>query len=399
MKRKRVLFVRKNYPVFEDEHAHDDDDVLSDTQAAMAFVESSLVAVEKDDGEFEYVSGSRESEFISSLHQLARRVVMSKDEVAKVVSVGSKRREMFKLKPTEMIADLIEAFGDMQMLVRHEYPAHRYSPVLKLFLDLQPAASQITQFFRRSYDNGSDLILPNKLIRRAMRKLRYMVRIALTHHKTFARNPRKNFSNMIEAMEDAAECSPRLASGRIDLFIGSKEHRFKTRHEPPSRAELKEFMGYRRRFIRYVQNRLKGSLLRMFTKLEYGRDRFFHVHCLILLNGQHYKDMPGLMDELGAKWDAITGCTKSFTNVHKLKRRLHYEAIGLVDVRDRRVQIGLQKLASYFTLADVFVKLEIDEADVETFAILGPVLKPKPGAYRPVLRMTFREAVETITYM
>lgn len=400
MKRRRFYFTRKYYPIFESSNASDDDDVLDLTMAGMALKEHSIIPVKQSDGKLKELSGNREPEFISGLHQVARALVWYKENCYEVVEVRRKPRIALKIKLKELGLDVKHAFGDDLQLACYEYPAHELSPVLKVFCELQFAAAEILRLFR-TYDTQDEVKQALWFIDRSIRKLRFIVRLAVGRHKTFCRNPRRNFSNITGAIEDAGQFSQWINSGRVDLFIGQNEHRFKPTHKAPTRADWIKLRGYRRKFVRHVQNRFKGILLRMFVKLEYGRDRFLHLHVWILLNGQLYKeDMSDVMEQLGAQWERITGGEGTFTNVHRIHRKpLRFNAIGLVNVRERDVQIGFQKLAAYFTLADAFVKLYIDEVELETFAIFGPELTPKPGAYRPVLRMSFKEAMDTISYM
>lgn len=154
--------------------------------------------------------------------------------------------------------------------------------------------------------------------------------------------------------------------------------------EQPQLGHLHELLAYRTRFHAWLRKRFKRDLLLYAWTLEHGPERGLHHHYLVILKPRGNEDHVALVEEIGRKWSAITLGLGTHYNGNENRHKQRYNALGLVSLRDPTVITGLHFIASYLTLAGVYVKLNVG-ADIKTFGkggIMGgddPQVYPKAG--------------------
>lgn len=159
--------------------------------------------------------------------------------------------------------------------------------------------------------------------------------------------------------------------------------------DEPQLGHLPEFLMHRTRFHRWLRKRFKSDLLLYAWTVEHGRETGLHKHYEVILKPRGNEDHVELVEEIGRKWASITCGLGSIHNGNRSRSNYRFRALGLVRMDDPSVITGLQLIASYLTLAGVYVKLRV-RAGVDTFGkgglLGGDGRQSIPKAGRPPKR-------------
>jgi hypothetical protein len=126
-----------------------------------------------------------------------------------------------------------------------------------------------------------------------------------------------------------------------------------------------DILQHRKRFFDYVQRSFGPSMRGFAWKLEVGRQRGYHYHTVIFLDGnQHCSDVR-IAKSLGEHWsEIITQGAGTYFNCNakshdKTMSPYYYDATGMIHTSDFNAMEGLKKLADYITKVDNHMRAAI----------------------------------------
>lgn len=302
---------------------------------------------------------------ISLLHDVAKEVMLQ----GELLFFMERNKRGSWIRSSLLGRRLVQVISADFNQIQADYPLHQFSPVFMIFLRFRRRLPlDPSSYFDQLWSSeDAEKILPATL--RLLELLRRMLgREALkTANENFRRGAMDNFNGLIDAIDWLSQRRTLVTLLRFDLHyckIGSQPVRF---GDEPNLGALDEFMDYRERFHRSLDRRFGGTLWGYAWVLEYGRERTFHLHYLVMLDPRRHEDHKGLVDILGEKWKVLTGGRGEIYNCNAKKRTYRYSAVGQVRLDDPAAVKGLYFIVSYMTLAPLFVKLDIQKR-FHTFA-------------------------------
>ena len=354
-------------------------------------------AIERSD----LVTGRFESHdrVISRIHEVARKLVKSSDPPFYLES-SKKGEGIVRCKPLGKA--FVEALSTNFKQVHADYPLHRFSPVFR-------ALQTLRRHTPLNPDGYLDTPLPSEKAQQLLgfantgaRLLRRRLgRDSLTRAQdNFRRSAQDNFAGLVRGVDWIAQRHAEATVLRFDLHFRKLGTRQAQLNAGPDVTALGEFLSDRERFHRSFDRRFGDKLLGYAWVLEYGRERGFHVHYLLILKYGSQDDHVALVDQLGEKWAELTSGQGGFYSCNANARRYRFRSVGHVRFDDANAVKGLHLLATYMTLASLFVKLDV-RPSMKTFGKgrfpKGPVkLRGRPPIREPkvAIRISVREALD-----
>lgn len=128
-------------------------------------------------------------------------------------------------------------------------------------------------------------------------------------------------------------------------------------------------------------------------KTEWGLQRGFHHHVLVLLNGQSVCTDIRIADDLCMRWKhEITRGVGSFENCNKNKEQYRRCGIGMLNRNDEEKWGFLEEATRYLTKQDVYTKALLSKS-TQCFGVGGPYLcTPAATQKRQLLKKTLPPA-------
>jgi hypothetical protein len=92
-------------------------------------------------------------------------------------------------------------------------------------------------------------------------------------------------------------------------------------------------------------------------KLEFGRRKGYHYHCLFFLDGKYHRKDKYLCDQIGEVWSEVLGVPDAYFNCNRTKRMQQYKylGIGFTESSDDVFFDNLLKIIRYITKRDQFI--------------------------------------------
>ncbi|QNK67609.1 inovirus-type Gp2 protein [Variovorax sp. PAMC26660] len=157
-----------------------------------------------------------------------------------------------------------------------------------------------------------------------------------------------------------------------------------------SYAEVREA---REALIAYLRKRFPKTLVGYALRLEYGLDKGFHYHLLVLLKGSKHRRDELLAREIGEYWkEVITAQRGHYYNCHVNKesyRQRGLLGIGMIHRRDPLGRKNLERTACYLRKHDPFIKAHMPQGDLTFWRSEMPekniVRRGRPPKKRPAL--------------
>lgn len=215
-----------------------------------------------------------------------------------------------------------------------------------------------------------------------------VIRLDLGYNKDYFD---RNRASLYENLPASAELIPSEISDDTDK---PKEqltfHEYRLEAEKTQlQSDLQSMKEYRAKFFRAIKN--KYAVEGFIWKLEYGADKSFHYHCLILLNGDKHREDIIIAKDMGEIWkkltiDADSKTTKGiYWNCNANKENYRYLALGHLNASDTTMKNNLFKyVLSYLAKTDYYLKMA-KTAD-RTIGMGSDKVKVKSGRPRkPVL--------------
>jgi hypothetical protein len=196
----------------------------------------------------------------------------------------------------------------------------------------------------------------------------------------FSRNARDNYKALVNGIEWLSDATSKVVSLRIDLHWEEKPPEPFLPYCKSDLQVLEGFMPAREQFQAHLKVKFGDRLLASAWCVEYGVKTRFHAHYWILLVPDGHTDAEAVVEELGERWRDMGGKGRGFYNCHVRKAEYRHRAIGDVNLHDPSVRKGMQAIATYFTAAGLYVKLDLDHR-FRAFGMHGfpRVAKRRPG--------------------
>lgn len=173
---------------------------------------------------------------------------------------------------------------------------------------------------------------------------------------TFKNSARKNYRLCCRYIENLFERHAKLLVVRTDLSYGKRvSHKVTAGDLTRHRIALYKAIQRLPLFKHCV-----GYIL----KLEYGREKGFHYHCLFFFNGQHVRQDVTIAQLIGEFWqETITDGQGLYFNCNRFKSDYRICGIGMLHRSESLRREGLMTAVNYICKTDQWVKLQVPGID------------------------------------
>ncbi|KQW61799.1 hypothetical protein ASC92_25835 [Variovorax sp. Root411] len=314
---------------------------------------------------------------IAYVHKAAKALATS---MGPAVVLVAEANGLAKVVITPLGEQLARAFETDFALIHEEYQPYAFSPVYML---MQRIARLFPLKFRGSLNKSLSLKDAETLVRKIECVIGVLRRSLSAPElkqaqQNFRRNAIANFNGLCDGFDWLAERHEEAVVLRFEVFLRPHDSQPVNFGEKPDLALLDEFHPLCTRFQRFMAHHFGKALLLGFAwTLEHGRESGFHKHFVVVLRARGNEDHVAVVEQLIRKWEQLTGGRGHAHSSNKDGGRHHRRAVGLVNLRDPQVAAGLRRIAAYFTLAGLFVKLDVPQS-FDTFGKGRFPKKPLP---------------------
>lgn len=214
-----------------------------------------------------------------------------------------------------------------------------------------------------------------------------VIRLDLGYNKDYFD---KNRASLFENLPASAELIPGDISDDNDKpkeQLTLHEYRLKA-EKTQLQSDLQSMKEYRAKFFRAIKN--KYAVEGFIWKLEYGADKSFHYHCLILLNGDKHREDISIAKDMGEIWKRLTinadgKTTKGiYWNCNAHKENYRHLAVGHLNASDNTMKDNLFKyVLAYLAKTDYYVKMA--KTNDRTIGMGSDKVKIKSGRPRKTI--------------
>jgi hypothetical protein len=174
------------------------------------------------------------------------------------------------------------------------------------------------------------------------------------------RSCNKNYKNFISYLIQLFKKNGRILGIRVD-FGYKKRSNFDAAGADVPYEEAKR---HREAVVDEIRKRFEEVLLGYVWKFEYGLLKGYHTHFLIFLDGSKVREDVTIVKMLGARWnDEISEGKGTYHNCNAKKESYRFCGIGMLYHDDPNVWVGLEKIATYLTKPDHYVRLNMPGND------------------------------------
>jgi len=352
----------------------------------------------RENGNWRKVIYPTEPRFISKLHEAVKKLVANDGQLFATKPGDG----YFSISSHPLGVTFAEIFKTDLSHLHREYPLHRFSPyfdvIEKTRFNFTTDALE-ARYTRFKADRVVQSL--NKRVKALRRRLRDPR--VVNGYSNFRRSPVENFNGLMDGMQGVIDADSKQLVARFDLHYRVSGVDPSAKDIENDIEELPKVQKCRERFHRSIDRKL-GTALRGFAFcLEYGQHRRWHYHYLVFVDPSYTDDDIALVETFRETWREVTDGHGELYNVNAHKNRHRYQAVGFVDASDEKVLVGLRAIASYFTLAGLYVQLKLPKR-VKTFGKgRFPTPQAKPGRplkrTSPRLRISLVEARKQIRFI
>ena len=173
-----------------------------------------------------------------------------------------------------------------------------------------------------------------------------------------------NFATACALVDEAFVFSSKVLVIRLDLGYTKGVHllppcKKNDADQSETHIDLDIFLAHLEKFLDVMKKIYGKYKLSHILKIEYGLQKGYHTHLLLLLNGRkHQKDI-SIARQLGEKWvSEITQGDGTYWNCNANKDRYRHKAIGMIH-RSENIKINLLKSQVLTYLVKHDIPLEI----------------------------------------
>jgi len=310
-------------------------------------------------------SGHRHGLHISELDRLCRAIGQ-----AELPQFSYKLRSVLTNSPTKEFLTWASTLEDAV----EEYSRYQVSPIIDF-------ARRLNYAYIRLHCRGDEYepnenrakFIANRRNRVARAAKAQLANTALRDsQKNFERTARENFKELTNKIDRLALSHDVVVALRFDLHDLENGIQGKVTDEDYVASFLR-FRSDTKKHRELLKKRFKDDLLGLTWALEYGHERGFHMHYLVFVKPAGNEDHVYAVEQIGQEWEAITGGRGSCYNGNKEcnARFMRYRASGRIQFNDRKAIEGLRFIAAYFTLAGLYIKLQVNGRSQKTFQQSG----------------------------
>lgn len=172
----------------------------------------------------------------------------------------------------------------------------------------------------------------------------------------FHRSANKNFRELSRYLDAQFEEHSRLLVIRLDLGYQKAHNWPESTETGVGYAEVKVHW---KDMLKYLSCKLPDDCFVGFAwKLEFGLEKSFHYHLLLLLDGSKVREDVTIAKLIGEHWRKVITAGKGlYYNCNAFKSGYKICGIGMINHYDTEMREGLKKAALYLTKIDYFIKL------------------------------------------
>lgn len=294
--------------------------------------------------------------------QMALKVVRSTEQPFSLMCNKFSNRKF--IKPTKLGSLIINSLKTDVDAVSKCYPMHTLNPYIKLYFE---QASK-RQLFGLPWDLH---VLTDEECHARLDDLNDFVKevrqigCSADFKKIigdFERASNKNYRELGKFLDAHFELYSRLLVLRIDLGYEKPKDWPDKLGDDVTYADVK---AHRLALVRHLKNGLPPkSFINYALKLEFGLDKHWHYHLLVLLDGSVVREDVTIAMLIGEHWKkTITKGQGLYWNCNGSKESYKCCGIGMLNHYDTDARQGLKKAALYITKTDYYVSLQVPGKD------------------------------------
>lgn len=294
------------------------------------------------------------------IHEMASQLIRSSKPLFYLEKISEREGMARCTKLGDLLIGIAQS--DFTRLLA-DWPIHKFSPIvrgfLKLFELLMVQTNSIGGYFAIvSLDAARAAV--NCANRYASTLKKYLGRSVIkSANERFRRSALDNFDELAGILQWISKEHPEVVVLRFDTGYREEGATPSKLGDPPRTGHLDKYRECRKPFHRWIKDRFGEDLLLCAWAFEYGREKLFHQHYLVVLKPRGNKDHVELVDEIGRKWSAITKSLGSIHNCNARRSDYRYPALGQVRLDHPQVIIGLRYIESYLTLAEAHARFDL----------------------------------------
>jgi hypothetical protein len=306
----------------------------------------------------------KQAGLITTLHAYANQIVNNKAPAFAMRKLLGCWKVFGDIQAQRMLR-LLETDFDA---VRASYPNYRHSPYFEA----------IERVAKRSYRRRTIIAvligylkapLDEKQAKALLEAMNFIaksveqaIRSASQDYYNFTKNARERHKRLHARVYAAMRKRSRLTILRLDTSYASDVDQAMDGQAEPGVITPRVLDAHRAKFGKYLHQRFGAAMLDYFGEAEYGSERQWHIHWIIILDAAKHQCDVLLTKQLGEHWKTvITGGQGHYWNCNANKRWYRYLAIGKVDVNSETFRMGLRFMLAYLTLAGMFMKLDLTD--------------------------------------
>ena len=280
--------------------------------------------------------------------------------VGRIISPYHARHENFRL-----YLDIPFHLKSWHQNVTYHLPLHALNPLVTFFFDeAQRLGLHMPpiEFEHILYGQGEQTTMMcarlNELVK-SIRQIEQNIQVGEAVKK-FIRASNDNYSSATQYIESLFAVHARLLVVRVDLAY----RKYANFQQHPV-ASIDQFLMHRRQLLESLQrNPIFEHLLGYVVKLEHGRKKGFHCHCLFLFDVSKVREDISRATMIGKFWENhITKDSGLHFNCN-LDPNYFYNGLGMVNYDDAEKRFGLDLAIKYMTKPDGIARLSLGNARI-----------------------------------
>ncbi len=228
----------------------------------------------------------------------------------------------------------------------------RFNPIPGGHINFRPSLQAFLQYFA----NPSAPTLANAKFPEIPAEVRqWLCELKTKETSNFERRARKNRRSIRQLLESIYQIKSKVLILRIDLWYDCCAATIETNKEVPklNLDNIDYITSDRDKFVKYLRGTYKDKLLGFVWKLEYGYTKGYHLHFLIMLDGQAHCQDVRICQSLGEHWrNEITNKQGGYYNCNAFKSKYRKLAIGMTSYADEEKKSAIEEIVKYMTKND-----------------------------------------------
>jgi hypothetical protein len=386
-----VRHINESYQMnHNDEHNYD-----QDAEIALMQSTQNLTAVQPKHAAFGVV------QHLISLMHLIKNLQQSSGELFKISDINDQRvspewigriicRYPHDHKNALLFNSIIEHLNYWNEYMKGEFPMHQFNPYFYYFFNeaqrfgLHFSPGEFEYIFYGCDERSVALCANLNAFVNSLRKIGENTVVA-AEMKKFRRASDDNYRSGTKYVETTFNKHSRLMVVRVDLAYQKYPVSDPFQGYEHYMTSADEFLMHRNKLLESLQRHpifehLKGYMI----KLEHGREKGFHLHCMFMFDGSKIREGISRGQMIGEYWvNEITHGTGLFYNCN-LNPNYFYNGVGMVEHDDLEKRIGIDYAVKYMTKPDAIVRLSLGNTRIFTKGVTPALPEVKLGRPRAV---------------